>query len=124
MTERPVSKMLLCALSAGAALSMTGAAAADVTYQTIAYTGRTDALGPNQGALTFVSTTGQPSINNAGQVLFRATNSVTGNPEGLWLFSGGINTKIALAGEAQPGGGSYATSFNSPVINNAGRVAW
>ncbi len=99
-------------------------------YQPIALTGTDGIYGPNQGpGITFVSIGGQqPSFNDSGQAIFRASNSLAGTPQGVWTHSSGLNTNVAIAGGPRPGGGTYPTGsssvFNSTLINNAGQTAF
>jgi hypothetical protein len=67
-----------------------------------------------------------PAINSSGQVVFSA--GLTGGSSGSGLFSTPSaffvpNMAIALAGDPAPGGGTFA-GFHSPVLNNAGQLAF
>lgn len=92
---------------------------------------RTDGpLGPGLGAgVTFTEIGGQqPSVNAAGQVAFRAAVSGTVISQGVWIDTAGSIANIALAGGAQPGGGTYTAGassiFNSTQINASGNWAF
>jgi hypothetical protein len=123
-------KLAIACATAGIGLFIASAAPGALTVRTVALTGTDGTYGPGQGAgVTFASLTSvQPSINAAGQVAFRGTNSTTGNPNGLWLRTGNANALLGINGGPQPGGGTYPTgaaaSFNSIQVNNAGEVAW
>ncbi len=100
-----------------------GQAIAGVTYRTVALSGEVGQYGPGQGASVFTALSSAVSINDNGQVLFRADMGTGVN--GLWLNSGGVNTVRALAGNPMPGGGTYAANsiFNSFGLNNSGHIA-
>jgi hypothetical protein len=106
------------------------APAATLVYRTVALTGTDGTYGPGEGpGVTYASLTSvQPSINTAGQVAFRGTDSTTGNPNGLWLRTDNANAALAMNGGAQPGGGTYPTGpaalYNSYQVNNAGQTTW
>lgn len=104
------------------------------TYRTVALSGTLSGsnvqYGPGAGTLTtFGALDGQPSINFAGQVAFRAQDPA-GTIQGLWVSNGlptNVNSVQALGGQAQPGGGTYTTgtsTINAPWINNAGNLAF
>jgi MYXO-CTERM domain-containing protein len=96
--------------------------------QPIALTGTDGPLGPNQGVGFFFGLLdGVPSINNNGQVAFRGLNNDVGTPQGMWIYSGGLNSNVALSGGAQPGGGTYpagTSNINSTQINDASQWAF
>src|SRR3954452_4930207 len=129
-TISPRTALAIACATAGLTLWTASPAAAALVYQPIALTGTDGVYGPNEGAgVTYFSlTSGQPSMNNAGQVVFRGQDSRTGNPNGLWMSSPSANSILAIKGGAMPGGGTYPTgaaaSFNSYQINNAGQSAW
>ncbi len=104
------------------------------TYRTVALSGALSGpnvqYGPGAGTLaTFGVLDGQPAINFAGQVAFRAQDSA-GTIQGLWVSNGAptnVNSVQALGGQAQPGGGTYPTgtsAINGFTINNAGNLAF
>ena len=119
-----------CATAAVAVWTSSIASAAPLQYRTVALTATDGQYGPGEGAgITFASLTSvQPAINTAGQVVFRGTDSTTGNPNGLWMRTGNANSILAINGGPQPGGGTYPTGasglFNSYHVNNAGQSAW
>lgn len=125
-----VRSRVAIACAAGVALWAASLAPAALIYRTVALTATDGVYGPGAGTgLTYSSlTSGQPSLNSAGQVLFRGQDSTTGNPNGLWLRTGNANAVLALNGAAMPGGGNYPTgpaaAFNSYGLNNAGQAAW
>jgi hypothetical protein len=124
-----LSKFAIAAATAGVALFAATAPAA-LVYNTVALTGTDGTYGPGEGTgITYFSLTSNlPSINSAGQVLFRGQDSTTGNPNGLWLRNGNANALLGINGGAMPGGGTYPTGpaalFNSIQLNNAGQAAW
>lgn len=111
-----------------AVLVISGTAHGTVSTQAIALTGTDGPLGPNQGTGVFFGTLdGQPCINNVGQVAFRGLNNASGTPQGMWVYSGGINSNVALSGGPRPGGGTYPTgtsNINTTQINDAGQWAF
>ncbi len=116
--------------SAAILLAACGLAHATGTHTTIALTGTDGALGPNAGPGITFSTIGgqQPGVNSNGQVVFRASDSTANNPQGVYIHSGGVNSNVALAGGAQPGGGTFTMGsnsiFNSMQINASGQWAF
>jgi hypothetical protein len=97
---------------------------ASVVITTIALSGTDGALGPGMGpGVTFNAIDQhQPAVNAAGQVIFRGNLSTAGTPHGVWRHSG-VNSSVAMAGGAQPGGGTYTAGtsvFNSMQINASG----
>lgn len=86
---------------------------------------------PGAGAgVTFVNLR-NPSVNNAGQMVFLSSlrgSSVNGsNASGIWAGSAGALELVARAGDSAPGisGEAQFSAFSSaPVINGAGRVAF
>jgi hypothetical protein len=126
---RPHTVILALISAAGAAASFAPSARADITFRAIALTGTDGPLGPGEGSLTYFYNFGgqAPTINASGQAAFRAQHNTAGNPQGVWLYSGGVNTVKAIAGGAMPGGGDYPFGgmiFNSTYVNNAGQMAW
>lgn len=112
-----VRSAALVVASAGLATSVL----ATPTYTTIALTGTSGQYGPGMGTATF---TGQafnaPVVSNSGNVAFRGQ---VGTNEGMWIFGGGVNNNVALAGSARPGGGIYPAGtgvINSPAVNDSG----
>ncbi len=124
MFERSVCVLSLIA----AAASGVGPAEALATCsgRPIALSGTDGTLGPGQGPGVMFTGLGSasPVINSAGQAHFRGNNTASGNPAGLWVHSGGANTNTALSGGAQPGGGTYPSTFNFVFLNDAGHTAW
>src|SRR5262245_949324 len=108
--------VLSCALAVccGTAVSL-----ASVTIRPVALTGTDGPLGPGMGSgVTFTTLDQQqPSVNILGQVAFRGNASTTGTPQGMWIFGGLSNTNVAMAGGAQPGGGTY-TSGTTGIVNS------
>ena len=76
------------------------------------------------GEFTSAFSFGDPSLNEFGQVAFRAgTNEDPGENsgstgEGIFLFSGGVVTPVLQGGFAD------FVSFSDPSLNNAGEVAF
>lgn len=75
-------------------------------------------------------TAGLPSINDAGNVSFRAlltgAGVVTTNDSGLWVERGGALALVAREGNQAPGveaGVNYGV-FTEPVLNSAGQTAF
>ncbi|MBS0195300.1 MAG: hypothetical protein JSR77_00925 [Planctomycetes bacterium] len=119
----------VCAISA---LLVAAASTAHgiVTYNAIALTGTDGVWGPGMGAGVTFQNIGQqqPTINSYGKVVFRATTSAAGNPQGVFLHSSGGNANVAIAGGSRPGGGTYPTGsdgiFNSTCVNDSGDWAF
>ncbi|HLP85696.1 MAG TPA: choice-of-anchor tandem repeat NxxGxxAF-containing protein [Phycisphaerales bacterium] len=120
-----MSMKLIAACAAGVLAAMP--AAASITVSPVALSGTDGVFGPGLGAgVTFTAIDQQlASINLNGQVAFRGTISSAGTPQGLFVRSGGINSNVALAGGAAPGGGTYTSGstgvFNSYSLNSAGQ---
>ncbi|MFT3683583.1 MAG: hypothetical protein QM783_01445 [Phycisphaerales bacterium] len=112
-----------------AVAGLSASAMAQLVFTPIALSGRSDQYGPGMGAgVNFSSVfSGASIINNSGQVMFRANQAGTGTPEGYWVYSGGANSNVAIAGGARPGGGSYNTGssgiFGQGIINDLGEWA-
>ncbi len=136
MRARPVTGQLGVAL-ATVLLAGSAASAYVPTFRTVALSGPLAGAdvqyGPGTGLVTeFVTLDGQPSINFAGHVAFRAAATVAATSvQGMWVSDGNLlantNSVQALGGQAQPGGGTYPTgtvAINSPSINNAGQFAF
>jgi len=70
----------------------------------------------------------EPAINSQGAVTFRATLSGTGvkatNSTAIYLITGSGGALIARTGQAAPGTSGSFASFDDPVINNKGDVAF
>ncbi|MCC6322602.1 MAG: hypothetical protein IT438_14330 [Phycisphaerales bacterium] len=106
------------------------AAAIDCSVRPIALTGTDGPLGPGMGSgVFFTDLSGPvPALNSSGQVHFRS--GMTGGVGGLWLHNGLSNVSTVTSGSPQPGGGNYPvgapfeSSFNSPLLNNAGHRGW
>jgi hypothetical protein len=89
----------------------------------------TDAYGPNQGAGVYFnsggSIFGRQTIDDAGTVVFKGTNTATSpNNLGVWVnqWNGTAyaNTNVAMSGGARPGGGTYGTTiFDSVLLHDA-----
>jgi hypothetical protein len=70
-------------------------------------------------------TFGNPSVNGAGIVVFRATFDNGGAvSDGIFQYSGGVITSLFLENGASPDGGTYRIFRNDTVINDAGNVAF
>jgi hypothetical protein len=76
---------------------------------------------------------GVPTLNDAGDIAFRATLTtgpggvVNGNNEGIWRDHGGLMTLIAREGSAAPSNSPEPIrflSFEDPVINHNSEVAF
>jgi len=66
-----------------------------------------------------------PSLNNAGEIAFRAPVSGGSKDQGLFLSSGGVTTALSLEGDPAPGTGSASfTDFGPPDLNEAGDIAF
>lgn len=70
-------------------------------------------------------------LNNAGETAFSAKLSGTGvtgtNDRGIWLQSSGTLDVVVRSGDAAPGtnaGVVYSSTLGSPVLNNAGEIAF
>ncbi|MBA4106104.1 MAG: hypothetical protein C0485_10120 [Pirellula sp.] len=81
--------------------------------------------------LNFASfTAGLPSINDAGNVSFRAivagAGVTTANDTGLWVERGGAVALVAREGSPAAGleAGTNYGSFSEPVLNSAGQTAF
>ncbi len=100
-------------------------ASAQGTTTTIAITGQ-QAPGTPTGAVFDSFTT--PVLNNAGQVAYRAVlqtglgGVISDNDQGIWRDS----SLVAREGSQAPGTptGAVFNSFNTPVLNDAGQVAY
>jgi hypothetical protein len=64
---------------------------------------------------------GDPRINNAGDVAFRATFD---GAEGIFTTSGGALHPAVVSGDPVPGTTSAFDRFEDPVLNGAGNVAF
>jgi hypothetical protein len=73
---------------------------------------------------TTYATFGIPSINDAGQLAFRATLTAGGTTKPA-VLAGAPPTVLVQSGDAAPGftGGTF-TNFRDPLLNTAGRVAF
>lgn len=63
----------------------------------------------------------EPTLNDAGKLAFVATT--TTNAVGLWSNVSGTLSQVVRSNQASPDGGLW-TSFGSPVLNNAGQLAF
>ncbi len=116
-------KIKLCLLSAmvlAATLLSQTAYPQSFTINPVALQGQ-----PAPGTGGRFSSFGRPCINDSGAVAFRADISGGTAAGGVFLFSGGMISSIALRGQAAPGTGSGTfDAFGDTVINNAGDVAF
>lgn len=88
----------------------------------IALVGQT-ASGTNGGLFLSFGFYYPPSINNKGDIAFYATITGSGPASGIFLYSGGKVTAVALAGQSGPGG-TFVGFKQPPAINNNGNVAF
>src|SRR5206468_617995 len=84
---------------------------------------------PGGGAFERFSVESQPvvaPVNSKGQVAFFATLSRSAAGEGIFLATGPRIAKVALEGDAIPGGGTISGFGRHPVpaLNEAGTVAF
>lgn len=83
---------------------------------------------PGGGVLTSFATPGlahlnhRPDINNSGQVVFFAV--VDGGATGLYSYSGGTLSRLAVAGDPTAGGKTLGGLFYWPSLNNGGAVSF
>lgn len=67
----------------------------------------------------------EPVLNDNGAVAFRAKIGVEIGNEGVFLFSNGSTSAIAITGQLAPGtGGQRFTGFSVPDLNDSGAVAF
>jgi len=71
---------------------------------------------------TFVSVSGEPSINDTGQVAFAGFANGFVSDEGVYLFSGG-NLSVVVPTFSSGPGGIFLEPLNA-AINNAGQIAF
>jgi hypothetical protein len=83
---------------------------------------RQGAAAPDGGVFMDVM---QPSVNDSGQVAFRArfAGFFPSQNSGLYLEEAGKVTKIARNGDSAPGGGEFSSAA-SPTINNASQIVF
>jgi len=119
----PAANLVLAVAIVGAAAATVSAAKG--TVRVIVVTG--DPAPDGNGTLLYI---GQPSsplspqivpLNESGQVAFRADVSGTG---GIFFGDGTNLAQIARSGQVAPGGNGVFGDLASPVINNAGEVAY
>ena len=68
---------------------------------------------------------GVPVLNDAGQTAFHGELNSFGAHRGIWSEGGGSGLAlVAREGNAAPGTGDNFSSFDSPVLNNAGQTAF
>ncbi len=85
---------------------------------------------PGASAGTVFNELNEPRLNNAGQVVFRATlagpNVTANNDEGIWSDVGGALAKVVQGGDTVPGNPFAATftELSDPVINTPGQIAF
>ncbi|MFT3788538.1 MAG: PEP-CTERM sorting domain-containing protein [Tepidisphaeraceae bacterium] len=91
------------------------------TLTTLAQNGDASPGGGGNFAFTAIPT---PVMNPSGQYAFGAALTGGTAAAGLFMGSGGSLSKVALLGEAAPGGGTYATTFASATINGSGQVVF
>jgi hypothetical protein len=79
---------------------------------------------PGGGTLNYIQTN---SLNRSDDVAFFAQPSAP-SQNGMFVFSNGTLTPLALNGDAAPGGGSFFLRYGNPrfgpVINDTGKVAF
>lgn len=112
-------------LVAGTSVSLGGS----LPNSAIALTGTDAASGPGMGpGVTFTSIgQQQPTINSLGAVAFRGIASNDVANQGMWTFTGGANSNVAIGGGAMPGGGTYTSGtsvINSTVMAESGQWAF
>ena len=79
---------------------------------------------PGTGGGTY-SQFGQVCINRSGVVVFNATVTGGNTAGGIFLYTGGTISPVALAGQPAPGtGGGTFFGFTNPQINNLGKIAF
>ena len=66
----------------------------------------------------------KPTINNSGKVAFYSPLTGGSSTGGLFAGTPGSVQTVALVGSAAPSGGKYLIFSYSPVINDAGQVAF
>lgn len=68
------------------------------------------------------------TFNNAGQAAFYAiltgTSGGTSDDRGIYRGSGGAVTQVAREGQAAPDANGVFSNFSSPILNDAGQVAF
>ncbi len=85
---------------------------------------------PGTAAAVFFGVLGDPTLNDAGQTAFHAGLAGAGvdgtNATGIWSEGSGALSLVVRAGSAAPGtpAGVNFDSFDPPVLNSAGRVAF
>jgi hypothetical protein len=81
---------------------------------------------PGTGGGTYQDFAIFPSINDSGDVAFKAFVTGSTVPEGIFLASGGTDVAVALDGDLAPGtgGGSYSFIGAIPAINASGALAF
>jgi len=121
----PLRLLLISTALTSLLTSAVGKASGQLQFRTVARSGQT---APGSGA-TFSGFDG-PVIDNAGQTAFIATLSGAGvdstNQTGIWSESSGSLSLLARKGSSAPGAGAGTNfnSFNSPLVQVAGRTAF
>jgi hypothetical protein len=83
-----------------------------------------DPVSGEPAGTTFASF-GVPSINDAGQVAFRASLARTAGARVSAVLAGAPPTVVVREGDAAPGlGNATFTSFRDPMLNEDGRIAF
>lgn len=108
----------------GAGITMSNRAAiwkyneAGATGKLIARTGVGDVPGHSGDFAVF----GDPVINNAGQIAFRAT--LASGEEGIWLYNSDLGSNFALgnAGDVAGVAGASFTTFSKPFLTETGQL--
>lgn len=80
-------------------------------------------IAPGTGGQTFATDFDEPMVNTSGDVVFQASYGVAGSADGVFLFSGGALSAVAVAGLVVPGVGTLSGNFyDGPSFNNSSTV--
>jgi hypothetical protein len=97
------------------------------TNGTVTMVARDGQIAPSAGGAAF-DTFGLPQLNDSGQTAFVASLLGVNSPTNIaiYLESGGTLNLVARGGNAVPGAGPGVNfdSLNSPILNNAGQLAF
>lgn len=90
---------------------------------------RSGQAAPDGNGNYFIFGFASPALNNLGQVAFEATLTGTSggstDNEGIFFYdTTGVISQIARTGQAAPDGNGTFSEFQSPMINDAGQVAF